>query len=60
MRRRADVDVRAGGRTRYRVMKSGEGNSVAPEICHQRLSFDALRIDADIHRVAMIQTPAIM
>ena len=54
------VYVRARCGTRNRRAEGGEGNPVASHKRHQRLTFRAIWIHRHVHRVAVIQAPAIM
>ena len=56
----ADVYVWTSGGARNRRAKRQIRNSVLLQKVQQRLAFDAVRMKLDIHRVVMVQPPAIM
>src|SRR5690242_21800383 len=60
MGRPADVDVWTGRGPRDRTAKRQERNCVALEEIQQRLAFGTVRMKRDVHRVAMVQPPAIV
>src|SRR6476646_4008346 len=60
MRWSADVNVWASGRAGNRRAKRQKRNGVAFQKVQQRLTFGTVRMKRDIHRVVMIQPPAIV
>src|SRR5882672_12416385 len=60
MRRTPDVNVRSGGRTRNRLTKREKRNAVGAQETEQRLSLRAVGMKRHIHRVVMIEAPAIV
>ncbi len=60
VRRIPDVNVRTGRGTGHGAAKGDEGDAGILQIVYQRLAFGAVGVHADIHRVAVIESPAIM
>lgn len=54
------MNVRARGRTRYRGAKSEERDPIALKIGDQRFSLGTIRVQGDIHRIAVIESHAIV
>src|SRR5882724_5478640 len=60
MRRTPDVNVRSGSRAGDSFTKGQERNAIGPQEAQQCLPLRAIRMKGDIHRVVMIQAPAIV
>ena len=60
MRGSADVYVWAGRRTRDGAAEGDKRYPCALQVSHQRLAFDAVRVQPDINRITMIVSPAIV
>src|SRR5690349_17239854 len=55
-----DVNVGTSRGARNRAAKRQKGNSIAFEKIQQRLAFGTVRVKRDVHRVAVVQPPAIV
>src|SRR5262249_39612853 len=60
LRWRADVDVRAGGRSGTRSANGDERDALRGEITDQRLPFGAVRMQGDVDRVAVIEAQPVV
>src|SRR6266852_4568394 len=60
MRRPANMNMRAGRGSRYGGAERQKGDAVATQKVQQRLSFCAIRMQRDIQRVLLVQSPTIM
>src|SRR5215813_196340 len=60
LRWRADVDVRAGGRSGNRSANGDERDALRGEITDQRLPFGAVRMQGDVDRVAVIEAQPVV
>src|SRR5262249_55403815 len=60
LRRRADVDMRAGGRSGDRPANGYERNALRGEITDQRLSFGAVGMHGDIYSLAVIEAQLVV
>src|SRR6266436_897669 len=60
MRRPANMNMRAGRGSRDGGTERQKGDAVATQKVQQRLSFGTIRMQRDIHRVVMVQSPTIM
>ena len=54
------MNVRAGSHARDRAAKRREGNPVAAQEVNQRLAFGPIRIQREVHRIAMIEMPLVV
>ena len=52
--------MRACSNARDRAAKGREGNSIATHEIDQRLTFNTVRVQGNIHRIAVIQMPTIV
>src|SRR5262249_34632720 len=60
LRRGADVNMRAGGRSGNCSANGYERNALRGEIIDQRLSFGAVGMHGDIDRLAVIETQLVV
>ena len=60
MRRPPDMNMRSGCGAWYRLTKREKRNPIRAQEAKQRLTFRAVRMERNVHRVAMIETPAIV
>ncbi len=56
----ADVDMRSGSRARDGSAECEEGDSISAQEVQQGLALSPVRMKRDIHRIAMVETPAIV
>lgn len=54
------MDVGSSGGARHGMPESDEGNAPLPQKRQQRSSFVTIRVERDIHGIAMIESQAIM
>src|SRR5882672_7034112 len=60
MRRAPDVYVRSSRCSGDRLTKRQKRNAMGPQVAQQSLALRTVRIERNIHRVMVIQSPAIM
>ena len=60
MRRSPDVNMRSGSCSRNRLAKCQKRNAIGAQEAQQRLSLRAIRMERNVHRIAMIEPPAIV
>ena len=60
MGRRADMNVRAGRRAGDRAAKSYKRDPLRPQIGHQRLPLNAIRMESDVESATVIETEPVV